>query len=497
MFNNKIVKAFLVALVFLGSSCDSWLYLEPQDAIVRQQFWKTKEQAEAALIGCYASLLDSDLGYKMFVWGELRADMVVPNDRATLDEREIVGGNILETNNVTNWRPFYRTINYCNTLIEYAPQVQEHDPTFRDETLAAYIAEAKAIRSLMYFYLVRTFGEVPLKLDATVSDDQDFTLPKSSEEAVLQQIIKDLNEAEAGAMRTFGNKMYNKGRFTKSGINALQADVYLWAEKYEESLAAANKVIESGQYGLVAGDNSWYNTLYAQGNSNESIFEIQYGAQPHPYFPIIRNGQRFSAAPFVLEELYTIDFVDPTNFDIRADGASVQADGRIWKYIGFNSSVQRADVAPYPNWIVYRYADVLLMKAEALVQLAKRDNNLEYSQQALDLVKMVRDRAKALEATERGVELDDFSGLTDYILEERARELAFEGKRWFDVLRNSRRNNYERMDILLNMVSQSAPADRQQSIINKYRDKLSHFLPIYQFELQTNKNLVQNPFYSK
>ncbi|WP_187262712.1 RagB/SusD family nutrient uptake outer membrane protein [Pontibacter beigongshangensis] len=490
MYNNKILRFALIALVFIASSCDKWLYLEPQDAIVRQQFWQTKEQANAALIGCYSSLLDGDLGYKMFAWGELRADMVTPNDAATLDEREIVGGNILESNNITNWRPFYKTINYCNTLIEFAPQVQQFDPTYKTETLNADIAEAKAIRSLMYFYLVRTFGEVPLKLDATVSDETGFTLAKSSEAEVLQFIIQDLKEAEINAVTNFGNSTWNKGRFTKAGIQALLADVYLWNEDYDACIATANKIIDSGQFGLVAGNTSWYHTLYVAGNSPESIFEIQYGAQPHPFFPIIRNQRRFIAAPHVLEELYSIDFVNPDNADIRADGASLRSDGRIWKYIGQNSSDQRTDVAPYPNWIVYRYADVLLMKAEALAQK-------EQGEEALQLVNMIRTRANALEATERGVEFDDVNGLTDYILEERAREFAFEGKRWFDVLRNSRRKNYARLDILLSMVTMSAPADRQQSILNKYRDRMSHYLPIFQFELQTNKNLVQNQFYAK
>jgi hypothetical protein len=83
----------------------------------------------------------------------------------------------------------------------------------------------------------------------------------------------------------------------------------------------------------------------------------------------------------------------------------------------------------------------------------------------------------------------------DYILEERARELAFEGKRWYDVLRHAKRNNYKRLDILLDMVARSVPSDRQQSAIAKFKDFNSHYLPIFQYELQTNKQLVQNPFY--
>jgi hypothetical protein len=88
-------------------------------------------------------------------------------------------------------------------------------------------------------------------------------------------------------------------------------------------------------------------------------------------------------------------------------------------------------------------------------------------------------------------------GLTDYILEERARELAFEGKRWFDVLRNAKRNNYARLDILISIAVKSAPPDRQQSIINKLLDSNSHYLPILLSELQISQNLEQNPFYKR
>jgi hypothetical protein len=80
-------------------------------------------------------------------------------------------------------------------------------------------------------------------------------------------------------------------------------------------------------------------------------------------------------------------------------------------------------------------------------------------------------------------------------LEERAREFAFEGKRWYDVLRNAKRNNYKRLDILLNMVASTVPGNLQQSAIAKTKDPNSHYFPIYQYELQTDKNLVQNPFY--
>jgi len=491
IFNNLI----LVLLLLVVSACDSWLYLEPQDAIVKQEFWKTKEQVQSAVIGAYASTLgnssgsDRTMGEYMFLWGELRADMVVPSPVARQEEIEVTNGNILDTNPIVNWRAFYRTINYCNTVLQFAPEAQLNDPTFNEQELRGYLGEMRALRSLMYFYLVRSFGDVPLKLDATVSDDQELQIPKAPKEEVLRQIRADLLKAETETVISYNNNASDKGRITKYTVNAMQADVYLWSELYDSALIAIDKIEKSGKYGIVP-INSWYRDLFVMGNSNESIFELQFGTQRHPFYIMLNPQRRFNAAPHVLEEMYTIDFLVPENKDIRADGGAVRSDGSIWKYLGINESSARTNAAPYPNWIIYRYADILLMKAEALAQ-----PTINRGAEALAIVQTLRNRANALEATAKSPEADDNQGILDYILEERAREFAFEGKRWYDVLRNAKRNNYERIDLLINMVTKSAPAARQQTIINKYRDHNSHYFPIYTFELQTNKNLVQNSFY--
>ncbi|MEP7092429.1 MAG: RagB/SusD family nutrient uptake outer membrane protein, partial [Flavobacterium sp.] len=95
----------------------------------------------------------------------------------------------------------------------------------------------------------------------------------------------------------------------------------------------------------------------------------------------------------------------------------------------------------------------------------------------------------------QNVNPDSKSEVTDYLLAERAREFAFEGKRWFDVLRNARRKDYDRLDLLKNMALISAPPNQLQSILAKLEDPNSHYLPINEYELYTNKALIQNPFY--
>lgn len=505
---KKILK-YTIAIALTGSlaGCNKWLELKPQDGIVKEEFWKTKEQVEASVTGIYASLLtgastffdgqknvqDRSLVETLFLWGEARADNVVPATRATNEDYELVNMNIQPSNSITNWRSIYRTINYCNTVIEKAPEVLKTDGTFTPSQLDQYVSEALTIRSLMYFYLVKSFGDVPLKLDATLSDQNLVPIAKTGRDSVLAQIVTDLKTAEKGAIFNFGNRNANKGRVTKFTVNAILADVYLWMDNYNDAIAECNKIINSGQFGLLAGkgNGSWFNSLYYEGNSVESIFEFQFDVQKlNPFYFIFTTGnRRWSASYRVMDELYTVDLNNAENKDIRADGSALRAsDGTIWKLIAFDFNTLRSPDQSYAHWFVYRYADILLMKAEAL-------NHAGRGAEALELVYMVRTRANALEATDLKPDPADKNAITDFILAERSREFIFEGKRWYDVLRNAKRNNYERLDLLLNMAAVSVPGNLQQSALNKLRDKNSHYFPIYFYELQTNKLLVQNSFY--
>ncbi|HEX8016339.1 MAG TPA: RagB/SusD family nutrient uptake outer membrane protein, partial [Flavobacterium sp.] len=183
------------------------------------------------------------------------------------------------------------------------------------------------------------------------------------------------------------------------------------------------------------------------------------------------------------------DFADPNNFDIRGVRCSlVPGTNEIYKFTGLNMDDRKSLQESNTHWFVYRYSDVLLLQAEALIQLEKGD-------EALTIIDDIRLKRRAISQTAQVVNTESKSEMTDYLLAERAREFAFEGKRWFDVLRNARRNNYERLDLLTNMALISAPPDQLQSILAKLQDPDSHYLPINEYELYTNKALVQNPFY--
>lgn len=487
------IKLSILALVafFATTSCDDYLDLRPQDGIVRDEFWKTKEDVQAAVVGIYTSLLDRNLINRLFYYGELRGGLVSEGFVATDEIRDILNTNVLPTNSITDWDIFYRSINYCNTVIELAPNVKNLDPTLSQAQLNNFLSEALAIRAYLYFTLARSFKDVPLKLDASLSDSQNYQLPTSPQSVVFEQVIKDLELAQTYATEDYGNNAYNKGRITVHSVNALLADVYLWTEQYQKAFDATEKVIKSNKFALInAGGSTWFNRVFAVGNSTESVFELQFSLLvQNPLYDTLFVFPQVRATPLIMENVYGIDFDVPSNRDYRGDFAAViGSTGAIYKYTGLNNVESKDRNESDTHWFVYRYADVLLMKAEAAARLGQ-------GQIALDIISEIRTNRRALKATERTVGATDVPALIDYIMAERSRELAFEGKRWFDLLRVAKADNYRRKQLLIDVATENAPPTSIQSIVSKLNDINSHYFPINFTELQVNKALVQNPFY--
>ncbi|KJD31574.1 membrane protein [Tamlana nanhaiensis] len=495
---TRIFNVILLAVVLL-QSCDNYLDLRPENGTTREEFWQTKEDVKAAVTGIYLSLLntppsESDLTIPeyIFMYGELRGGMVSAAQYTSDDQIDMLTTNILPSNSLTTWRAFYRVINFCNTVIDLGPPVLDLDPTFTQEELNTYLAEALTIRAYMYFTLARTFKDVPLKLEATLSDEDNFQLPTTPQADIFAQVVQDLLDAEAMAVETYESVAENKGKITKNTINTMLTDVYLWQEDYDNALIAADKVITNTNetYELIEASPSWFTSVYARGNTSESIFELQYTTQNlNPFYFMFLLAPQYLAEASVLEDVFGLDFNDPENKDIRGERASmVPGTNEIYKYTGFDENNRKSFAESDTHWFIYRYADLLLMKAEAL-------NELNRGEEALLIIEELREARAAIDLTEEQVTGDNKNGVRQYILAERARELAFEGKRWFDLLRNARKENYAYINLIINVAIQSAPANQQQTIVAKLQDPNSHYLPINEYELYTNKALVQNPFY--
>lgn len=467
----------LLLIIFIGTGCEDWLEQKPLDELVQDEYWQTKEDVEAILMGAYAKFASMDSYLLMF--GELRGDMIEP-ENPTTNQRNIMEGNIVPNNSYTRWDDFYEVINYCNYVIEFSDIVKDRDPTFTQFQLDGYKSEAIYLRSLSYFYLVRIFKEVPLVLNSSRSDDQDFFIKKSADTTVLRVITENLLEAKVYAQENYPSLIDNWGRATKTAFSALLADISLWQFKYDDCLDYCDE-IDVGVYPLVHG-SQWFSIFYP-GNSLESIFEFQFNqgmGQPNNLYDLTYDDERFKASIYA-QELLGVG--EPA----RKNGSFRPGDFIIWKYAGATPdalTVRSSSVLRDANWIVYRMADILLMKAEALNQIGKGD-------EAIDMVNEIRFRAMIPSVSKPST----VNGIEDIILEERARELAFEGKRYFDLLRMGRRNDYSRKSAFIERIIQNVSPSQRFVLATKLSDPNGWYFPIHIDELEANINMVQNPYY--
>jgi len=508
----------MFVLVALGlESCSDWLNTKPESEIVLDDYWQSEAQAQAVLTACYRGLTNEANMQRMIVWGELRSDNMTlgsgfPNDR--LDMGKILDVNIVPTNDYCSWGSMYSVINNCNTFLFYAPNVVNSDQNFTVGKLHAYEAEVLAVRALCYFYLVRTFKEVPWIDTPSIDDTQNYKVAKNTEREVIDHIISDLKTSLANARIDFGTEELNKGHFTKNAVRALLADVYLWDQQYDNCVEMCNQIINepNTKLKLVAPEMMYINVFY-RGNSTESIFELQfdenvqknlttynlYGTagdvQGELSFPLYLVKGEYS--PFK----YKIGTEVESEKDLRFKDFIAQNLGdltgiySIFKYAGIQRSENTLEVSTYswrnttPNWIVYRLSDIILMKAEALTALPEpTDAQLK---EALALVNITYHRSNA-----KSVALDfsvyNTKGIIEkLILRERQRELLFEGKRWFDLMRVARRSG--KAGDLTGYLKNLTGLQR-----NKMSEMDGLYMPIPQGDIDINYPiLVQNPFYDE
>ncbi len=502
-----IIVTILTVAVF--SSCNDWLYLEPEDGIISQEYWQSESDLFNGLMGCYASML-GDVSQKMFLWGEMRADFLEPYTGSNSSFNMLAQGDIEPNNAFCNWGSLYTTINYCNTVLAKADGILKLDDSFTEDELKQYKAEAHAIRGLMYFYLTRVYRDVPIVLQPSESDLQEYTIPKSNYEDVWAQIERDLLQAlDYDIKYTYNTtQQEDKGRITAYTVYAILADFYLWTEQYDKSVEYSNLIINSGKFWLINGDMEWFEKLYETENSHESIFELQFDEDiANPMYSMCITKQEYRARPDIMENFWPTDDLLPhaDSADIRSDRGSYISSSNylIYKFYGKTRYSRRSNTLQETdfNWIVYRYADVLLMKAEAMAAQLEVGDEAKAAE-ILALIRKVRKRANASEITDEG-EPDTRYGLLNYILNERAREFAFEGKRWFDVLRNAKRtdtqgNAYSQLSIIELMYESFISADKLSAIKSKvnYQDGYFLYLPIPESDvLHSNGVLEQNPFY--
>jgi hypothetical protein len=482
----KIIRYTVVLLVLLTSSCNKWLDLLPENEQVTDRYWNNKEEVEAVLGAAYVSLQESV--NTMITWGEARGNTLTAGGFTATGLAELRNFRVLPSNALVKWGEFYEIINYANMVIRYAPDVVDRDPSFNPAVMNSFLSEAYFLRGLSYFYLTRNFGDVPLILEPYMNDSQRYELPKSSQEDVFKQIVFDLTTALENSKDVWPTVWETKGRSTTNAIQAVLADVYLWTEDYDNAIVACNAILSSGRVGLIESvvntKNHWF-TIFNPGNSNEGVFEIQFDydkQQTNNFLTIFGSSYNWIISP------YAVELFQENPEDIRGAGATYSNDFKLWKYIGAEGNTGVARPRADQNFIVYRVADIYLMKAEALIM--KGDDSWPT---ALGLITDIRSRAQVSRPLVPGsTELE----MLQLLMNERAREFVGEGKRWYDMLRIARYNNYAYKEYLIDEVMKGMAGGSAPVIRSILLNENAHYLPIHQDEIKFNRLLEQNPYYA-
>jgi len=436
---NKLFywSALMLSVVFM-SSCKEMLIEKPK-SVAAEVFYNTREEVEAAVNAIYSPLRDGTMANYIATL-ECQSDWMY--GRGSWDPLSQYQG--LNDANITRvagfWNAFYLAVRNANLVIQNAP----NGNAISSEDISKLVGEAKFLRALTYFHLVRNWGAIPLRTEENMIEKD---LPKSSVEQIYSLIISDLLNAEA-SLPDVPNAI---GRPSKWAAKTLLADVYLQQERFQEAADKAEEVILADKYKLVGVQNREDLQYKLFGpeilTTSEEIFYLKYSrlANQGNYILWISNHPstnlfNFGGAYAVHGDQTNPNFINWDNEDLRKS---------LWDNIDFGLGKNTLVSSKYvdPNAIsqngagndlpIYRYAEILLIYAEASTRAGNSVN-----EKALEGLNQVRRRAYGLNP-EVISELDIESSIApseflDLVVRERGYEFLYEGKRWHELKRINR-----------------------------------------------------------
>jgi hypothetical protein len=503
----------MLAIGAMTSGCSQWLQVYPQNDQVSDYLWNSQEDVEGVVNSTYYYFRALVEPY-LIPYGELRGGTLYSRYAGNLQMFRVKSTD----KSFANWGPFYQIINISNIVLANADKVLAVDKTYDENMMKAHKAEALYMRALCYFYLVRNWRDVPLVLDPYENDNATFKVKQSTEAQVIAQIKKDLNAAiDSKAAKAFYDTNWEtKGRATIWSMYALMADVCLWSGDYADAETYSDKILNpASSYSGVAPRflstptrDSWF-SMFNPGNSNESIFEVEWDVEKDQSNSLTQNFSWSISDVYRYTPQMAKDFLEEyaltqkngleevrTSYGgcyMRAlDGTST--DAWCWKYVGSITKTEPRTSDSYDShYIIYRVADIMLMKAEALVQQGQ-----SRYQEAIDLINQIRERSNLKLRTDLDPSKSTELEMLQAVLYERQMELAGEGKIWYDILRMGRAKDKKYWDALL--VAHVLEYKYNSSSDSWVRGVFSNgddamFMPVWEQELEYNDLLVQNPYY--
>lgn len=416
-------------------SCSDILEENPK-AVAVENFYNTAEEVEAAVNAIYSPLRSTRAEQIVVLdahtdWGYGRGSRAQYNDFAGL--------NATNTNTAgTRWNSFYLAIRNANLVIRNAPQGSD----ISQEDIAYYTAEAKFLRAMAYFDLVRNWAGVPLRTEETM---EEIDLPRSSEDEVYQLIIDDLLFAEGNLPTT----PMNQGKPTTYAAKAMLADVYMHRGEYQLASTKSKEVIDSQVFSLVpiSSIEDIQQKIFGPDllQCSEELFYLKFAREPGQGNFILWILNHPSTGYFSFGGAYA-HYADANDrFYQEWEDADIRKS--LWDQVDFGLGATTIVSSKYidPDAIsqsgagndlpIYRYPEVLLIYAEAEARA-----NGSANPAAIEALNQVHRRAYGFDPSQESeadlsFEGENLQSFVDAVLQEKAYEFIFEGKRWYDLKR--------------------------------------------------------------
>jgi len=442
------IVPLIVAMLFTG--CKKHLEITPVSAITFESFFKSENDVQGALNGMYVRLR-ALANINLFIWGEARSEVMTNSIAGTLGYERYYNNTMNPNVTGPDWTDVYSTINTANLILKYTPEIDFVSDAVKNNALA----QAHTMRAFSYFLLARTWGGVPLRTDPTEGyDPATIQMAKASEADLFKLIKEDLDKA----LQLFPDNLFTAGRskWSKPSANALKGDVYLWTGKrlnggtadFTTALTALTAV-QTADVQLLPNFADIFR--YDNKGNKEIVMAITFKIGESPFQTFAHNMYSSSTAypayvPQSQRDIVGVPQVGNgnvwrirdtvrnqfTNNDTRKAATYVDLMGSAANQyytnygLKFNGTVASGLRELQSDYILYRYADVLLMKAEAKNALGQ-DPTTEMN--------LVRQRAYGPNFNSNVFVNGTKAQNDDAILKERLFELLLEGKRWWDLVR--------------------------------------------------------------
>jgi len=494
---KKLIYIVIVVFSLLAAGCKKKLDQQPISDLSSSLFWKTAEHAQLGNAAIYDGIQKTFSSNGSFTeWGDARSDNFTFGGTGENQINVVLNGlNSLTAS--ASWNNLYLTIARTNVAIKYLPGIAELSDLQRNN----YLAQAYGIRAYMYFWAVRLWGNVPVRLTPYENIDETPNLPRTPADSVINSIIiPDLIKANTLVDKSSTNVF----ELNTGGILAMLAEVYLWKKDYTNVLSTIDQLILLNRYALMPATPIFldYKNMIVSGSTKENIWTLHWD-----YLVDGGNGIGGKIGSSDQTSNYYIDSIpllkwETNKQDIRRGitydttiANALQRIIQVWKFYGGLNNATPVDpttgkpVVPsraqnQVRHLLYRWADILLMRAEAL----NWGNNDKTG--AIAIVNQIRNRAKA--GNVNAANYNNFATQLDVetaILDERQLELFAEGKRWFDLVRTGR------------VIQVMDPVIKHRQFLlgigqTGFSDARKILWPISRDALTRDPLLIQNPPYS-